>query len=127
MFIPLFAASLPFLLWPIEILLPYPYVVEEIAKAILIFFVLKLPGSQRIIMTFLVGFLFAFSENVLYLFNIYALGNIGTLVLRFALTTPMHILTSFVILGFGAFDKRLIVAGLVLASLIHFFFNRLVG
>ena len=123
MLIPIFAAPLPFLLWPIEIILPYPYIVEEVAKAILLFFVLKLPGNQKIIITFLVGFLFAFSENVLYLFNIYSLGNMQTLLLRFVLTTPMHILTSFVILGFGLLNRRLIFLGLALASIIHFLFN----
>lgn len=127
MLIPLFAAFLPFLLWPIETLLPYPFVLEEIAKAALIFFVLKFPGNQRFWLVFLVGFLFAFSENVLYLFNIYSLGNFQTLIARFLLTTPMHVLTSFVILGFATIDKRLIVVGLALASLIHLSFNQLVA
>lgn len=39
--IPLFASILPFVLWPIELALPYPHIIEELAKAALVFVVIK--------------------------------------------------------------------------------------
>ncbi len=125
MFIPLFAAIAPFIVWPIEIFFPYPHIVEELAKALLIFFLLLRPSSntKKISGVFLIGFIFAFSETVLYLFNILPLGNPQILLLRFLLTIPMHILTSYVILISAMIDKRLIFLGIILAAFIHYFFN----
>ncbi|KKU27764.1 MAG: hypothetical protein UX42_C0024G0020 [Microgenomates group bacterium GW2011_GWC1_46_20] len=31
--LPLFAAIAPFLIWPIEFVLPYPHIIEELVKA----------------------------------------------------------------------------------------------
>ena len=124
MLIPLFAAIAPFVVWPIEIFFPYPHIVEEITKAVLIFFLLKSPTTtQKISGTILIGFLFAFSENVLYLFNILPSGNTHSLLLRFVLTLPMHVLTSLIIVGPALINKRLIFAGILMAGLIHYLFN----
>ncbi len=118
--IPLSAAIAPFILWPIEIFFPYPHIVEELAKALLIFFLLKSGDNrQKIYGAILVGFFFAFSENILYMMN----GNSQALILRFVLTMPMHIITSVVILSVGLIDKRLIFLGIILAGFIHYFFN----
>ncbi len=104
--------------------MPYPHVIEEMAKALLIFFLLKSTDNrQKIYGAILVGFLFAFSENVLYMLNIFSAGNPQVLILRFVLTMPMHIATSGVILTSALIDKRLIFLGIILAGLIHYFFN----
>lgn len=122
--VPLLATIAPFLLWPVEIFFPYPHIIEEIAKAIIIFFLLKSPSTrQKIYGAVLVGFLFAFSEDVLYMLNIFSTGNFQTLILRFVLTMPMHIVTSVVILTSAIIDKRLIFLGIILAGFIHYFFN----
>ncbi len=122
--IPLVAAIAPFLIWPIEIFFPYPHVIEEMTKALLIFFLLKSTDNrQKIYGAILVGFLFAFSENVLYMLNIFSAGNPQELILRFVLTMPMHIVTSVVILSLSLIDKRLIFLGIILAGFIHYFFN----
>ena len=124
MLIPLFATIAPFVIWPIEIFFPYPHIVEELLKALLIFFLLKEPRTtQKITGTILIGFLFAFTENVLYMFNILSSGNPQALVLRFLLTLPMHVLTSLIILGPALIDKRLIFVGVLIAALIHYLFN----
>jgi len=124
--VPLFAAITPFILWPIEIILPYPYIVEEISKAILIFFLLKLPNREKILGTIMIGFLFSFSETVLYLFNVFSVGSLQTLFLRFIFTTPMHIVTSLIILSSALINKNLIILGVIIAALVHYIFNLLV-
>jgi len=119
-----FALIAPFVLYPIEIFFPYPHIAEELVKALLIFFLLQSPKtSQKIYGAILVGFLFAFSENVLYMLNIFSAGNPQALILRFVLTMPMHIVTSGVILTSALIDKRLIFLGIILAGFIHYFFN----
>ena len=124
--VPLFAAITPFILWPIEIILPYPYIVEEISKAILIFFLLKLPNREKILGTIMIGFLFSFSETVLYLFNVFSVGSLQTLFLRFIFTTPMHIVTSLIILSSALINKNLIILGIIIAALVHYIFNLIV-
>jgi hypothetical protein len=122
-FIPLIAAFVPFILWPIELFLPYPYIIEEIAKMLLIIPLLGLNNSSKIKLTLIIGLIFAISEGVLYIFNIYLVGNVGTLLERFLFTIPLHTLTSLIILLPSLIDKRLILLGLVAAILIHYFFN----
>ncbi|TSC65943.1 MAG: hypothetical protein CEO21_294 [Microgenomates group bacterium Gr01-1014_80] len=141
--IPLFAAIAPFILWPIEIFFPYPHIVEELTKALLISLLLKSqadtfqvhsadtwkvtsgyilsPSRWPIVYgSILIGFLFALSETILYMFNI---NGPQTLFLRFALTMPMHIITSLVILGLALINKKLIFMGIVAAATIHYYYN----
>lgn len=111
----------PFILWPIEIFFPYPHIVEELAKALLIIFILLLPKtSQKIYGAILIGFLFGLSENFLYLFSP---GTTQTHLLRFVLTMPLHVITTLIILIPALIYKRLIFLGIILAVFIHYFFN----
>ncbi len=124
MLVPLFAAIAPFIIWPIEIFFPYPHIVEELTKGLLVFLLLRsFSSTSKISGTFLIGFLFAISETVLYLFNILPSGNPQTLLLRLTLTMPMHIITTYVIFTFASIDKRLIFLGIIIAVFIHYFFN----
>ena len=119
-----FASIAPFILWPIELIFPYPHFVEELAKSALIFIFLKsLQDKRALLQVALAGALFAFSESVLYLFNIAAVGSLKTFFIRLAATTPMHIITFVIILSAVQINKRLIILGLVLAILIHYFYN----
>lgn len=122
---PLFALILPAFVWPIELVLPYPYIIEEIAKAALIYWVAASDETTtlKVKIVVAVGVLFAFSESVMYLFNIYMVGNISTLFQRLALTTSMHVITSLVIFIPGIKHKKLIVLGAIIAGVIHYFFN----
>jgi hypothetical protein len=122
--IPLFALIAPFILWPIEFYFPYPFIFEEIAKGILVYFVLTDKTIKNKVGSVVIAtLLFSVSESFLYLINIYQLGNISTLFMRFILTTPMHIITALIILFFGMKDKRLIPLGVVISGIIHLFFN----
>ena len=121
---PLAAAILPFVIWPIELLLPYPYIIEEVAKGILIAFVINLPGrvnQAKIVLASAV--LFTLSETVLYMLNISLVGNLSTLLTRFILTTLLHSLTMLIILIFSFKHKWLMPAGVAAAMLIHYFYN----
>lgn len=108
---PLFAVIAPFIVWPIEYFFPYPFIVEELAKAVLVR--INKPTYTEAI---LAGFLFAFSESVFYLINILETGNFETYMLRLALTAPLHILTILII-------KKNFQLGLPLAMTIHYFYN----
>lgn len=129
MLTPLIAIIAPFMLWPVEILAPYPYIFEEVAKLLILRFSFKSEKPKNLVFTgILIGLLFSVSESVLYLFNIYLSGSLSTLLTRFVLTTPMHILTS-VILAYSVQkrNKALIVVGFIGAAAIHYFYNYLVG
>ncbi|MBP9716731.1 MAG: PrsW family intramembrane metalloprotease [Candidatus Levybacteria bacterium] len=129
MILVLAGAILPFILWPVEIVLPFPYLVEEIAKAILVFFIVQTVPKlkDKIQITLLAGLLFSISESVMYLFNIYQIGSLETLLIRLILTIPLHIGTMLLILLFGLKRKEMALLGLLLAVPIHYFFNILVG
>ncbi len=120
---------LPFILWPIELILPYPFLVEELAKAILIFLIIKstLKLKERIQITILAGLLFSISESVMYLFNIFQIGSGETLLIRLILTIPLHVGTMLLILLFGLKRKEMSFLGLLLTVPIHFYFNVLVS
>ncbi len=124
MLTPLLALIAPFVVWPIELLLPYPHIIEELAKAVLVFTLLNLPDRlTKIKLAILIGVLFAFSESVLYLFNIQLVGNIQTYFIRFLVTIPLHTITTLIILLPALKNKKLIIIGVVFASLIHYLFN----
>lgn len=124
MLTPLFALIAPFVVWPIELILPYPHIIEELAKAVLVFTLLDLPDRlEKIKLAILIGVLFAFSESVLYLFNIQLVGNIQTYFVRLLVTVPLHVITTLIILLPSLKNKKLIIVGVILASLVHYLFN----
>lgn len=123
--IPLFAAILPFVLWPVEIFFPYPHIAEELAKFVLVLKVPRsLPLSQKIWLSALIGIMFSFSESMLYTLNIYPGGNTNTLFLRLVLPALMHTLTPIIMLFFNLRGRSLSLLGLALSILIHFLFNK---
>ncbi|MBU0572704.1 PrsW family intramembrane metalloprotease [Patescibacteria group bacterium] len=124
MLTPLLALIAPFIVWPIELILPYPHIIEELAKAVLVFTLLDLPDRlTKIKLTILIGVLFAFSESVLYLFNIQMVGIMRTYFVRLLVTIPLHVITTLIILLPALKNKKLIIVGVLFASLIHYLFN----
>ena len=127
--LPVAAAILPFFLWPIELIFPYPYFVEEFAKGVLILLMLKDIDSaaEGVRISLILGLLFAISESVLYIFNIQLVGNLSTFLVRLAVTIPLHSFTSIVIFVF-AYTKKVfpLLSGLVIAMVLHFLFNSLI-
>jgi len=126
--IPLIAAIAPFIIWPIELLLPYPYIIEEIAKGFLVFFAIDCAKRNiQVKIVLAAALLFTLSETVLYTLNIALVGDFSTLLTRFILTTLLHSLTMLIILISGFKTKWLIPVGVLAAMLIHYFYNLSVG
>ncbi|MGB9585843.1 MAG: PrsW family glutamic-type intramembrane protease, partial [Anaerolineales bacterium] len=123
----LVALILPLVLIPIEHIAPYPYIIEEIAKAILILAILKTSRyKSQLTITLMATFLFAFSENIFYSTNFITDGILSSFWQRFLLTTSLHILTAVVILLPSQKKLKLIVPATILAMIIHYFYNELV-
>lgn len=127
--IALYSLFAPFLLWPVEYLLPYPHVIEELAKTVIVFSVLKNKASPAAFYkTFIAaGVLFALSETVLYILNINSFGRVSLIFIRFFSTSILHSTTFVIIAAFGLKNKRLIWVGFVLSVLIHYLYNLLVS
>jgi len=119
---------LPMVLIPAVFCIGYSEVIEEIAKTmVILFLILNLPKFKwQIFITIMFGFLFGLSENILYLNNIFQIGNFSIFWQRFFTTIPMHIATSLIILFFGLFGKKFIFVGLLMSIVIHFLFNLLI-
>lgn len=115
--LPILGLFLPFLLWPVEMWLPFPHFAEEIAKALSILLIYKDRKNIREVILF--GVSFALSESIFYVFNIAAVGNLSTLFLRLALTIPLHAGTSVAI-------YKLRFWGIPVAIGIHYLFNLLI-
>lgn len=118
------AAIAPFLLWPVEIFLPYPHFVEELAKLFLVWNIEKsLPLSKKLLLAALIGLLFSLSEGVLYTLNIYPTLDTGLLLLRLLLPTALHVSTSLILCFSANINRKFFPLGLALSILIHYLFN----
>ncbi|OGK18831.1 hypothetical protein A3D80_02925 [Candidatus Roizmanbacteria bacterium RIFCSPHIGHO2_02_FULL_40_13b] len=121
---PLIAAILPFILWPLEQILPYPAVVEEFAKAVTIFFSKKNEVSYNPFITGLcIGILFSISESILYLFNIVRVGNTASFILRLFLTIPLHVTSSLIIAYSFRKGRKGVILGVTASILLHHGYN----
>lgn len=119
---------LPMVLVPIIRLTGYSEVVEEVAMAlVVIFLILKLPTHRtQIIGAIAFGFLFGLSENFLYLSQILQHGNINMFWLRFIFTVPMHMTTILVLVFSGMAGRWFLIFGLFGAITLHILFNTVV-
>lgn len=120
---------LPIVLIPVVRLTGYSEVFEEAAKALVVLFViLNMPTHKTQILAGIgFGFLFGLSENILYLNQIFQLGDLRVFGERFLWTAPMHVLTTLVILFSGLAGKKFIVLGFMGAAILHAMFNFLVA
>ncbi len=116
---------LPLLLIPLIKFTGYSEIVEEIAKAgVVLFLILKLPSHKtRILAGIAFGFLFGLSESIFYLNNIFQIGDFSIFWQRFLWTVPMHIITVLVILFSGLVSRKWIILGLGGAIILHILFN----
>jgi len=125
--LPLAGLILPFFCWAVEVILPYPYIIEELGKAVFVILVWRLPRrSTKIKTTALMAIFFAFSESVFYLFRLSFNGTLQTLFLRLLLTTVLHTTTSMLILLPTLKSKKLILLSFPLAAAIHYLYNNFV-
>ena len=121
----LLALAYPFLL-PIERFLPYPHFIEEAVKLLIVLMIIKAARQEKerfTVWVFMAGFLFAVSESILYLMNIFALGNFMLLPQRLLLTGILHTSTMMLMYFLGRKNYAGLAVGFVGAVLIHYFFN----
>jgi len=102
---------------------------EEIAKALVILFlILKLPKLKwQIFATIIFGFLFGLSESIFYLNNIFQIGDFSIFWWRFLTAVPMHIVTSLIILFFAQKNKKFIIVGTIIVIVLHLLFNQVIN
>jgi RsiW-degrading membrane proteinase PrsW (M82 family) len=108
----------PFLLWPVEYFLPYPYVIEELFKCVVVWF-----GEKNALIYLLSGFAFALTETILYTLNANTAGSIGYLIIRFATTGVLHSATFLIIYATYKRSKKLIPVGFLVSMTLHYLYN----
>lgn len=108
----------PFLVWPLEYLLPYPYIIEELFKVFVVKFT---SGNAKIYI--LAGIVFALTETILYSININLLGRPSLFLARFVSTSFLHGATFLVIFKLSK-KKNGIISGFFISVLIHYLYNR---
>jgi hypothetical protein len=114
----------PFVLWPVEQVIRYPVVVEELYKAVLVWLVLRGTAHNRFFWVFLVGAGFAISETMVYLMNSLLVMEWGSWGWRWVTTVPMHIVTFFV--QYAGWMVGVGPLGIIPAIVWHGWFNQLV-
>jgi hypothetical protein len=125
-FSPLIALIGPFLLWPIEIFLPYPFIFEELLKLILVLCIISIePLRSRLGAGIGLGLLFTASETILYTMNALS-GSPSYLLERFVVTGLLHSATIVcIILGLRRGRVGMVI-GVLLSMGIHYAYNILI-
>jgi hypothetical protein len=108
----------PFLLWPVEYFFPYPFIVEELFKCVLVWF-----GGKNVKSFVLAGVAFAFTETVFYILNINARGSLILMIVRLISTSLLHSTTFLIIYLSARKNKKLIAGGFIASALIHYLYN----
>jgi hypothetical protein len=111
----------PFLVWPIEYFLPYPFIIEELFKVLVVWF-----GPRKAKVYLLAGILFATTETVLYTINVNITGTVTYMFLRFASTSILHSTTFLIIYYFTRQNKKLIIFGFIISALFHYLYNNFI-
>ena len=122
----LLALASPLLLLPIEKFLPYPHFIEEAVKLVIVVMMIKAEKEVKkdlAVWAFMAGFLFTVSESILYLTNIFALGNYMLFPKRLILTGGLHTGTVMLMYLLGRKSYLGLGLGFIGAVLIHYFFN----
>jgi len=123
----LFSLAGPLFLLPVEKIFPYPWIVEELFKLVIVWLILKSkPGKKYLFLAIFAGLLFAFSETIFYLTNIFALGNLAIIPKRIFFTSALHLGTVLLMAIFGKKRNFWWLVGFLGAVFIHWIYNLLV-
>jgi hypothetical protein len=120
----------PLILFPVEYLFPYPHIVEELFKLLVVLFILNIEKKSKanyLWAAVLFGLFFVLSESIFYLMNIFATGQFDHFFLRLMYTTPLH-LGTVILMYFGFRQKGYFWGGLtlLLSIIIHYYYNLLI-
>ncbi|MEK9185266.1 MAG: hypothetical protein AAB863_00680 [Patescibacteria group bacterium] len=116
----------PVFLLPIEQVLPYPFVFEELVKMLGVLLIIRQEskGNNNYFLAAVgIGLIFTISESILYIVNILALGDFMIFPKRLMLTGGLHIGTVMLIYFLGRKNYLGLMAGFAGAVAIHYFFN----
>lgn len=119
----------PIMLIPVEHFLPYPHVVEELVKLLLVLIYVRgvTKGQTSSIVVILLGCLFALSENVLYLLNFLQTGSLNVFLVRIGVTTVLHVFTIICMYVSGKKWMYGYIGGFVVAVMTHYLYNSIVA
>lgn len=125
----------PFLLWPIEVYLPHPALIEEIFKLLCIWWIYntELSNSEtpikfsQIKYALLFGFLFSLTESILYLFNISLLNSFNLFPKRLLWAGVMHTITAATLMLGVKYNKITLISSLLIAIGIHQLYNSFIS
>ncbi len=123
--IPLFALILPLILIPIEKILPYPHIIEELAKLMLVLMIYQKEKQLNKLLSFFVilsGVLFTLSESIFYLINIFNLGNLTIFPTRLLLTGILH-MSTLMTMYLGRKNNVSLLIALFFSIIIHYLYN----
>lgn len=108
----------PLLLMPIEYFLPYPHIVEELTKMLIVRMT-----KGTLLTTVIAGVLFSVSESMFYLMNILEVGDISRFPLRLITVGSMHTIT-FCIHFIGRKGGKIgILLAFGVTVMIHYWYN----
>lgn len=119
------ALFIPFLLVFVEVVFPFPFIVEELAKLIMIMILVRKVGVQNLTIASIamIGLIFGLSETVFYVTNAFALGSISFIAIRLVVTVPMHILTTIIMFIIGRRKRAWWIVAYLAGMLVHYVFN----
>jgi RsiW-degrading membrane proteinase PrsW (M82 family) len=123
----LVSLTAPLLLIPIEKIFPYPHLIEEPTKLLIVLVILTQEKQFRrplVWVAFLAGVFFTLSESAFYLINIFALGDLSVFPVRLLATGMLHVGT--IMLMYAAARKKnlaVLAFAFFLSILIHFGYN----
>lgn len=116
-----------FFLFAAEQIIFLPYIFEEIAKALIIyFFICKIHSvcpCKKMIFVFLSWLAFILMENIFYLPQIIAQNDLNLFWQRFFGPSILHFITFSLLIVFTWKHKQLIWLALVINICLHYFFN----
>ena len=123
----------PLLLWPIEFLLPFPHIIEELLKFFGLLWLSKTEfetkpifSKKGLILGFLFATLFTFTESVLYIMNLSLLNQFHLFPKRLLYTGLLHVTTTLLILIGIQRNWYVKVLTIALAISIHYLYNNLI-
>ncbi len=126
----IYSLAAPILLLPLEKLLPYPYLIEELTKYFLVNLIIKdksIKSHSTWIYILSAGLLFTFTESILYFFNVMSLGRYWDFPARLILTGTLHVGTMLIIFWGIKRGKFLAATSILAAVTIHYFFNLVIS
>ena len=126
----LLALFLPLGLIPIEKMFPYPHVIEELAKALLVLAIYqkeKQLDKKLFNLVLLSGLLFTISESIFYLINILNLGDLSMIPKRLLFTGILHCGTIVTMYLLGRKNNINFAVAVFLSIIAHYLYNLWAG